>query len=206
MKTPPDPGRWVYTATGEMPSAKVQIRHQIFPNTIWLNNPRDTVLSLVWVKEPAPFIWPERHRPSAVMLGLGQQRQRDFHVIQYASDWERELLDAARPMLGLAERLLVGSRYNEEPFILAGRWVNSRAPIWIDPPMWPAVDVRRKTVNVRDMLQDQQVGKQVDRTGDLSPKKVGSTWGRPAQRESVWRHNFLNVVELGMQIFQLEVF
>ena len=206
MPHPVDPGRWIYTATGELPPKKVEIRHQIFPNTVWLNNSRDTVLDIECVKEPASDLWPERNRLSVVMIGLGQQRKKDFHVIQYACDWERDLMDAARPMLGLADRILVASRWNEEPFIMAGRWVNSRAPIWPDPPLWPAVDLRTKTLNVWQMIRDQKVGPQVDRTGDISGKDVLRAWPNKARREEVWRHNFLDVVETSMKIFQLEVF
>lgn len=198
--------KWIYTSTGELPPRKVEIRHQVFPNTIWLNHARDTVLQLVCVKEPASNLWPDRSRLSVVMIGLGQQRKTDFHVIQYACDWERELMDAARPMLGLAERILVASRWNEEPFILAGRWVNAHAPIWTDPPLWPTVDIRSKTMNVRDLIRAQQIGPQVDRTGDISGKHVARMWRSRSTREPVWRHNFLDVVETSMKIFQLEEF
>lgn len=199
--------KWIYTATGELTPKKVEIRHQVFRNIVWLNNPRDTVLRLVVVKEPASTLWPERSRPSVVMIGLGQQRKRDFHVIQYASDWERDLLDAARPMLGLAERILVESRYNEEGFILAGSWVNSHAPIWPHPPLWPSVNIRSKVLNVRTMLQAQGVDPlQVDRTGDISDKEASRHWKNASKRESVWRHNFFDVVETSMKIFQLQEF
>lgn len=202
----PDHSLWVYTSTGELPSKKVEIRHQIFKNTVWLNNSRDTVLDIECVKEPASTMWPERKRHSVVMIGLGQQRKRDFHVIQYASDWERDLLDAARPMLGLAGRILVASRYNEEPFILAGRWVNSRAPIWMGPPLWPALDVRNKTTSVYALLKEQRIDPQVDRSDDISDDDVIRSWSDKTQRERVWRHNFLDVVETSMKIFQLEGF
>jgi len=201
----PDMSLWVYTSTGELPSTrKVEIRHQILNNTIWLRESRDTVLQMVTVKEPAPSIWPEQHRLSVVMIGLGQQRKRDFHVIQFAGDWERDLMDAARPMLGLAGRVLTASRWNSEPVVLAGRWVNTRAPQWPGMPLWPSVDIKAKTVNVWQEIRDQQIGPQVDRTGDISEKDASRLWADPAQREGVWRHNFLDVIETSMKIFQIE--
>lgn len=200
----PDPSQWVYTATGELPPRKVEIRHQVFLNTVWLNNSRDTVLDIECVKEPAPDHWPDRNRFSVVMIGLGQQRKKDFHVIQYASDWERDLLDAARPMLGLAGRILIEARGDFDTEVLAGRWVSSRRPCWTDAPLWPALDLRSKTLNVRSLIQEQEIDPQVDRTGDISGKDVLRMWPDKARRESVWRHNFLDVIETSMKIFQIE--
>lgn len=206
--------RWTYTAHGEPPPKKVQVRQVKLPNTVFLDDNGEMVLDIECVKEPAPLEWPLPKRFTVVMIGVGQQLGPHFYVTQWASDWERELLDAARPTLALASKVYIEARGDFDTEVLAGQWVSGRSGKWNDKPLWPAIDIRKKTLNVRSILHDQGIGAQIDRNGDIRGKDVLRLWPLPRNdqrdktwadgREKVWKHNYLDVLETSKKVFQIE--
>jgi hypothetical protein len=196
--------RWTYTVHGELPPKKVQVRQVKLPNSVFLDERNEMVLDIECVRELAPREWPVRKRFSVVMIGLGQQIGSHYYITQWASDWERELLDAVRPRLALARKIYIEARGDFDTEVLAGRWISGRSVRWSDPPLWPAVDVRQKTMNVRKTLREQDIGPQVDRDGDIRGKDVLKLWPDKGTREPVWKHNYLDVLETSLKIFQIE--
>lgn len=204
--------RWTYTVNGELPPKKVEVRQVVIPKSVFLNDNREMVLSVQCVKEPAPLEWPNDNRLSVVMIGLGQQIGPNYTITQWASDWERELLDAARPRLALASKIYVESRWNFDADVLAGQWVSALSDRWGDAPLWPAIDVRSKVVNVYDMLREQNIGPQLERPRNVNARGLQALWQTPkgeraplqSAREIVWRTNYLDVLETSMKVFQIE--
>ena len=199
--------RWTFTTTGEPDPRKVVCRQIKLSNTVFLEDKRETVLDIVCVNEPAPAAWPYRIRKSVVMIGLGQQLRGHFFITQWATDWEQALFDAVRPSLALASRIYTTTRGgNIDGEILSGHWVSARHQRWNDKPLWPAIDIRDRMVNVRTMLRQQQIGPCVDRTDDIRDTQAIRYWlSRDRHKqEAVWKHNYLNVLEMSKQIFQLE--
>jgi hypothetical protein len=205
--------RWTYTLSGEPPPKKVMVRQVKLANTIFLDNKNEMVLDIECVREPAPKQWPVRKRFSAVMIGIGQQVGKTFYVTQWASDWEKDLIETVRPTLALASKIYIEARGDFDTEVLAGRWISGRKVRWARDPLWPAIDIRHKTENVRRILRQQGIGPQVDRDGDIRGKDVLKLWPTPIDtparadaknREQVWRHNFLDVVETSKKIFQID--
>jgi hypothetical protein len=204
--------RWTYTAHGELPPKKVEVRQVKLPNTIFLDTSSELVLDIECVKEVAPKEWPRRKRFSTIMVGIGQQVGKNFYITQYGSDWEKDLMDAIRPALGLAKLVYIEARGDFDSLVLAGHWVSAQADTWGDYPLWPAVNILKKTRNVRSLLREQRIESQVDRTGDISGKDVPRLWTIPrgqrapliSAREKVWRHNYLDVLDTSKKIFQIE--
>lgn len=206
--------RWTYTVDGELPPKKVQVRQVKLSNTVFLDDNGEMVLDIECVLEPAPDDWPRRKRFSVIMIGVGQQLGPHFYITQWASDWEKELLDAARPTLALASKVYIEARGDFDTEVLAGQWVSGRSSKWDDKPLWPAIDVRKKTLNVRHILKQQDITAQIDRNGDIRGKDVLKLWPLPKNdqrdkawadgREKVWKHNYLDVLETSKKVFQIE--
>lgn len=194
--------RWTYTVNGELPPKKVEVRQSTIPKTVFLDNSREMVLHVQTVKEPAPLEWPTEKRYSVVIIGLGQQVGEDYVITQWASDWERELIDAARPRLALASKIYIEGATDFETDVLAGQWV-SRNQQWGEPTLWPAIDIRQKTVNVYRTIREQRIGEQIDRVNDIKMKYAARLWAKK-DREPVLRHNYYNLLDTSMKIFQIE--
>lgn len=195
---------WTYTVDGEQPLRKIERRQVKLTNTVFLDDSSEMVLDVEVVTEPAPKDWPAKKRFSVVMIGVGQQVGSHFYITQWASDWEKELFAAVRPTLALASRIYSDASGNFDTQVLAGRWISGPSVQWTDVPMWPWLDVRSKTLNVRSYLRDQNIGSQVNRVGDIFGRAVRRAWTNKAQREAVWKHNYLDVLELSKRVFQIE--
>jgi len=187
----------------------VESRQVKLAGHVYFDNSREMVLHIECVKEHAPKNWPKNKRYSVVMIGVGQQIGKDYWITQWASNWERELMDAARPTLALASTIYTESRSNFDIEVLAGKWI-SATERWDDQPLWPFIDVSRKVVNVRDLLREQQIGPAVNRVGDIKSKQVVKYWrprkgqDRKRMQEYVWKHNYLDILESTERIFQIE--
>jgi hypothetical protein len=188
--------RWTYTINGSLPPTKVQVRIMNMPNTIFLDNNGEVVLDVIPVKEPSPRGWPTQFRFSAVLIGIGLQMGSTFTITQWGSDWERDLLDAVRPTLALANKVFIVSRFDHDTEVLAGTF---RATC---EPTWPTLDVREKTDNVRRVLNNQNIQPH-ERENDINPDRAHRLWNQK-DREPVWRHNYLNVLDAAMRIFQVD--
>lgn len=186
--------RWTYTIHGEPLPKKVQVRQMHLPNTIFLDANGEIVLDIESVREPRVG---GGNRHSVVMVGVGLQMGTTFTITQWASDWERDLLDAVRPTLALAHRIFITSRMNRDVEILAGTWMAKTAPTW------PVMDVRTKTLNVHPFLRDQTIPPNNRPSIDIAEEDVPRRWNAN-DREPVWRHNYLDVLDSAMRIFQIE--
>lgn len=188
--------RWTYTVTGQKTPNKVQVRQMRHPNTIFLDNNGELVLDIISVSEPAPSGFKNKMRQSVVMIGVGLQLGTEFTITQWASDWERDLLEAARPTLALANRIFtIGC---SAVSVLAGDGYSRSAT-------WPTVNVRQKMMDVRPLLNAQDIrpnGREDDITDDQAHRKW--THRTAPDRESVWRHNYLDVLDASMRVFQIE--
>lgn len=187
--------RWTYTVNGAMPPKKVQVRQVNLPNTIFFDSSGELALSIISVKEPTPKHWPSasRTRRSVVMIGVGLQLGTQFTITQWASDWERELLDAARPTLALAHRIYVLSKSSVH--ILAGDG-------YALPPFWPTMNVRDKAFDVKPFFHQQDIRPNA-RENDIEDERSEPLWRKKAY-DVVWRHNYLDVLDLSMRVFQIE--
>lgn len=187
--------RWTYTVTGQRTPNKVQVRQMRHPNTIFLDNNGEIVLDIVSIPEPAPRAWKEKTRRTVVMIGVGLQLGTEFTITQWASDWERELIDAARPTLALANRIFTLGK--SQVSILAGDGYRQTAT-------WPTMNVRDKMVDVRRILdyQDIRPGAREDDIEDGTEMRMWRYSDKT--REAVWRHNYLDVLDASMRIFQIE--
>lgn len=187
--------RWTYTVTGVKLPSKVQVRQMKHPNTIFLDDNGEVVLSLISLPERAPRGWKEKTRRTAVMVGIGLQMGTEFTITQWASEWERDLIDAVRPTLALAHRIFTVGK--SDVSILAGDGYSQRAT-------WPTMNVRDKTVNVRRLLEQQDIRPNA-RENDIEDTAVQRMWRyNDTSIESVWRHNYLDVLDASMRIFQIE--
>ncbi len=202
-----------YTRTGELPGGRVEMRTERLRNVIYFDRVGEMVLDIECVKEPVeqPRVlprgvgrWPLPKRFAPVMIGVGIQEKHDFVIHQWASNWERELINAAAPHLALAKRIFIEARQDFDSEVLAGRWVSARKPRWEKRPLWPHVDIRDKVLNVRTMIKQQDIGSEVDRTGDIKGKAVLKLWNERQHREKVWRHNYLDILDTARKIFQIE--
>lgn len=201
--------RWTYTVNGEKPPEKIQVRQSRLSNTIFFDNPTEACVEVVTVKEPSHGGWPTKFRNSVVMIGIGQQVGTEFVITQWASDWERELFEAARPSLALASRIFDTSRFNYNVKVLAGSW---RAE---QEPYWPTVDVQIKTVpRLRTILGQQLIRSFLTRE-ESSDALLPNWWMKPenrvitateleARRNVVWRANYARVLDSARQVFQIE--
>jgi hypothetical protein len=187
--------RWTYTVTGKLPGKAVEVRQVRHDRTIFLDVHSDAVLDIIAVKEPAPRGWKERTRMSAVMIGMGVQGHQSFTVTQWATNWEQALFDAARPMMALVHRVFT---LDMKPIrVLAG-------DIYSEPATWPTIDLRDKSVTLGQILRSQGIEPNT-REQDIEPRHVSARWRySPAAREEIWRHNYLNVMDLAMRAFQIE--
>lgn len=188
--------RWTYTVTGERTPNKVQVRQMHLPDTIFFDRNGEAVLHLVSVPEAAPRGFPNKVRQSVVMIGIGLQMGTTFTITQIASDWERELIDAARPMLALTNRIYTIGR--SAISVLAG-------DAYAAPPTWPTMNLRDKMDNVRRILDDQDI-RSFGHPEPLDGDKVRRFWmsGDLTKREAVWRSNYFDVLDASMRIFQIE--
>jgi len=117
--------KWTYTSTGDVPKKRVvEMRQICLKKQVFLDSPREMVLDIECVTEPAPAQWPRPKRFTTVMIGVGQQIGTDYWITQWATDWERELLEAARPTLALATKIYFEGRGDFDTEVLAGRWVS----------------------------------------------------------------------------------
>lgn len=193
--------RWTYTVTGSAPSKLVQRRQVNLPNTIFLDNNGEVVLSVESVPEDAPRSWPKKKRQSVVIVGVGLQLGTTFTITQWASDHERQLFEAITPTLALARKVYtLGWR---DAHVLRGDVKLTRNEV-----PWPTLNVCSKVVNARPILESQRIPP-TTRTNDIDPLHVTRMWAvrssdQPQRREAVWRHNYLNVLDLAMRMFQVE--
>jgi hypothetical protein len=187
--------RWTYTVTGQATPNKVQVRQMRHPNTVFLDDNGEAVLSILSLPEPMPNSFRQKTRRSAVVIGIGLQMGTEFSVTQWGSEWERELLNAARPTLALTSKLYTLGK--SAVSILAGDGYGQ-------PPTWPTINVRAKSMNVRRILEYQDIRPNA-RENDIEETAVMRMWRySETTREAVWRHNYLDVLDLVMRVFQIE--
>ena len=179
-------------------------RQAILPKTVYFDNPGEMVLDIECIKEDAPKGWPLRKRFNVCMVGMGVQRGTDFVITQYASNYDRELMDTVAPSLRLARRIFIEARGNFDAEVLAGRWVSARKPKWDKRPLWPTLNIDDKVFNVRQLIRQQGIGPQVDRKGDITGKQVLRMWDDKKKREAIWSHNYLDLIDTARKIFQIE--
>lgn len=190
--------RWTYTTTGSQASKLVQVRQSHMPNTIFLEGNGECVLSVESVPEFAPNSWHARMRQSVVMVGVGLQMRTTFTMTQWASDSEAELFAAITPQLSLVHRIYEHGRRSSRA--LAGA-VGVKVP-------WPSLDLTHKVINVEPIFAVQGIPPN-PREDDITEKDARRFWtgvpfGSHVRRETVWRHNFLDVLDLAMRVFQIE--
>lgn len=189
--------RWTYTVTGELRKRNVQVRQVTLPKTVFLDANGETVLCVETVREHAPTGYPTKMRQSVVVVGVGLQMGENFTITQWATDWENHLFETITPMLSLTPKIYMHGLRGA--VVLAGGRLNPE-----DTP-WPTLDIRHKVINVVPFLDDQKIPPS-DRAGDISPEQVHGLWSTRSDinREKVFRHNYLNVLDLSMRVFQIE--
>jgi hypothetical protein len=195
------------------------VRQVKLSKTVFLDDVGELVLAVECVTEVAPAEWPTKKRPTVIMVGIGQQVGQHFYITQYASDWERDLMEAVRPSLALAPKIYIEGRDDYESLVMAGQWVSARELPWNDTALWPSVDIRTKVLNVRTVFAKQDIEPQIERLDDIRTKDVMRYWDpfvpqatardaatrlRRDRRQKVWRHNYLAVLDTCMKIFQIE--
>lgn len=189
--------RWTYTPHGHlMSTTKVERRQVKLPNTIFFDHSTEAIVKVEVVKEPVPF-HRSKMRPSVVVIGLGQQLGQNFFITQWASDWERELFNAARPSLALAARIYSDAHNRWDLKALAGH-------LGSHVPTWPTMDVLDKAVDVRSVLRQQDIPSQLlDVVEDHKQFDVARAW-KAGQKEDVLKFNYFRVLDAAMRVFQIE--
>lgn len=192
--------RWTYTTTGREPSKLVHIRQVNLPNTVFLDGNGEIVLSVESVSEFAPRSWSSKKRQTVVMIGVGLQMGTTFTITQWATDWEQALMDAAAPTLALANKVYtLGYR---DVRALNGGFNGARGTV-----PWPTINVEPKMINATTIFNAQGITPN-PREHDINQNHVARLWtgrhDRSTHRDQVWRHNYLNVLDLAMRVFQIE--
>ena len=158
------------------------------------------VLDIECVKVDAPTVWAYRRRFKTVMVGIGIQNGPNFLCVQFGSDDEAELLRAVSDFLiekGV-KRVLFSAARDFDVMVMAGLWTNARRAFAVRPGPWPTLDLRKLCVteNVRRQLKNAVPA--VNRDSDIRSVEVLERWPS-GDREPVWSHNELDVVELARQ-------
>lgn len=166
------------------------------------------VLDIEAFKVPAPEGWPVKMRFQPMMVGLGYWDiwAGTFTSLIGASDDESEMVDWLEDVISRFKAIVFYATRDFDKNVLEGRWTNARRALSLVTPTWPILsrqdwlpeEERQEWINLRK-YQVSQVS--VDRTGD--PFAVSSEgvlrWPlmNESDREGVWLHNELDVLELG---------
>jgi hypothetical protein len=193
--------RWTYTTTGGPASKLVQRRQVELKDTIYLDDSSELVLSVESVMTHAPHSWPVNTRRTVVMVGVGLQLGTTFTITQWATDQEQALFNEITPTLSLARRVYTDGWTSVRA--LSGNGRSSRR----HTVPWPMLNIYDKSVNVEPILRKQRIPR-TKREHDIKPDHAERYWtvrqDQATRRERVWRHNFLNVQDLALRVFQVE--
>jgi hypothetical protein len=161
-----------------------------------------TLLDIEAVKTAAPVDWPFKMRFKTVMVGLGYWDDSGFRIDIYASDDEKALLEAVEDALGLSDVACYDATRDFDRIVLEGRWVNffrRHSEVSGDWPSLEPVDESEtdwRWLNLKKFLVTKSL---VDRSADIEAVEVLTRWPK-GDREPVWNHNLLDLVDFGLKV------